>query len=120
MCVSDSVSHAWIDVEVMSRSAAQQYMTARGRGLFQDCLPLGLCWQRDVRRSDIAGPVVGMASLALPDACGHPNRCVASTLEKDHQAEQQSMDSLHMSRNVFLCSACVFQIAYPMLGSMSK
>ena len=88
--------------------------------LFHHCRVLGLCCQQDVRRSDVAAPLVGMASLALPDACGHANRCVVSTIEKDHQAEQQSMHSLHMSRNVFLCSACVFQIAYPMLGSMSK
>ena len=70
MCVSDSVSHAWIDVEVMSRSAAQQYINATERLLCHHRLPWGLYCLRDVRGSDIAAPVVGMASLASPDACG--------------------------------------------------
>ena len=74
MCVSDSVPNAWLDVEVMSRSAAQPCMDATGGVLFHNRLPLGLCCQRDVRRSDIAAPVDGMASLAFPDACEHPNR----------------------------------------------
>ena len=59
-------------------------------------------------------------ALHCPMPADMRTECVERTLEKDHHADVQSMDSTHMSRKVFLYSARVFEIACPMLGSMSK